>query len=168
MPNWCMNEVTVTGDEMDLIRFRNLVKSEAESFSFQSVIPMPDELMGTNSPVTIMTEEEIAEHKEKEKINPIPLPFNFNPMTQEQSDRLTEQYGTNNWYDWAYDNWGTKWDTSDVERKDSIESVDYIFQTAWCPPEPIYEHLVALFPNLYINWYYREDGMEMAGYLNND
>ena len=143
--------------------FKDTCEKFQEPFSFQSILPMPDELMGTNSPPTIMTEEEIADSKAT-------TPYSFTPMTQETSDRFIEQYGSNNWYDLCNYNWGTKWDCTINDSDYGQEDTEawYDFDTAWCPPEPIYHQLVALFPNLEISWFYREDGCQLAGFLGND
>lgn len=49
--------------------------------------------------------------------------------------RLTNRllYGTETWYDWAWENWGTKWNADNTYWGDN-----YIeFQTAWSPAKPI-------------------------------
>lgn len=55
MPNWCSNELTVTGPKKDLARFKkqadNGLKGEDHTaLSFQKFIPMPKELEDTKSP----------------------------------------------------------------------------------------------------------------------
>ena len=82
-----------------------------------------------------------------------------------QNRRLRKLHWADNWYDWANDNWVTKWDTGDVFAEDDGWLLRYDFTTAWCPPEPIYHALRDMFPDLRISWFYREDGMEMSGYL---
>ena len=166
MPNWCNNEVKVYGEPEEIQKFVAHVKGkDGSTFSFDSIIPMPDELRDTNSPPTIMTEKEIAEHKKEQEIELEEFRLSYNPITQETSDRLVKQYGTNNWYDWCNKNWGTKWDADIIDYGQEDEEAWYDFDTAWCPPEPIYQRLVNLFPNLSISWFYREDGMQMAGWL---
>ncbi len=218
MPNWCNNEIQVTGDEGELQRFREFVRDtkayhgsctdmfkwvfnsdtgkgesvelpnpckqdapfkadcdkKFQEFSFQQIVPMPDELVNTTSPVTIYeTQEELDKHLEeieekyKGKENNL---HHFRSLanqaqTREYSDNLKKMYGADNWYDWANDNWGTKWDTGDVFAEDDGWLLRYDFTTAWGPPEPICHALRDMFPDLKISWFYREDGMEMSGYL---
>ena len=81
------------------------------------------------------------------------------------SNRFEREYGFDNWYDWQTTNWGTKWDVSDVVMEDSIHWVDYKFDTAWSPPEGIYNELTKLFTTVDIIWFYREDGVQIAGWL---
>ena len=159
MPNWCTNEVTIIGDEEDLTKFRNFVKSETEPFSFQSVMPIPEELKGTRSPTTIVPQEEYDSWVDDTNLGV------GKPITLEMSNRFEREYGFDNWYDWQTTNWGTKWDVSDVEMEDSISWVDYKFETAWSPPEGIYNELTKLFTTVDIIWFYREDGVQIAGWL---
>ena len=70
MPNWCFNRVTVWSDNTsDMQEFKELVKGRVngkiQAFSFNSILPMPEELRGVQSPVSIRTEEEIEEYKQK-------------------------------------------------------------------------------------------------------
>jgi hypothetical protein len=125
---------------------------------------MPEELQGTGSPTTICTEEEYQEWSKTHHFNE----FDKSPITQEMSDRFKEQYGADNWYDWSIQNWGTKWEVNYVEYEQLDEqSIRYNFDTAWSPPEGIYDTLVDRFPDLEISWFYREEGMQFAGYLPN-
>jgi len=41
MPNWCQNKVTITGSSKELQKLKNYVKTEAEPFSLNKVIPIP-------------------------------------------------------------------------------------------------------------------------------
>ena len=70
-------------------------------------------------------------------------------LSKEESDRLIELYGYNNWYDWAYHNWGTKWGCYDNEYEDG----SYRFTTAW---SPINNELLDVFikdiPDFYYIW----------------
>ena len=218
MPNWCNNEIQVTGDEGELQRFKEFVRdSEAyhgrcadsftwvhnpdtgkgesveipdackggdpfkadcdkkfHEFSFQQIVPMPDELVNTTSPVTIYeTQEELDRHldeiEEKYKGKDNNLHY-FRSLanqaqTREYSDNLKKMYGADNWYDWAFEQWGTKGNPNESYCEDGGWILKYDFDTAWCPPEPICSVLRDMFPSLTITWFFREDGMEMAGYL---
>ena len=73
-------------------------------------------------------------------------------------------------YDWCIENWGTKWSPSNVylDPTEGDEYLIYKFNTAWGPPTGIYEHLDKEFPTLHISWFYNEEGVEFAGYLNKE
>ena len=164
MPNWCENSITITGDEVG--QLVEAVKSDESPFSFNSIIPMPEDIRRTTSPNKILTtEEEVDAHNKKQTED-----YTY-AQTQEQVDVLKEKYGVTNWYDWSIKNWGTKWDITDddattIDYTEGDDMVWYTFDTAWCPPEAIYQHLVEQFPKLDISWHYHEPGMEMTGYLN--
>ena len=165
MPNWCANRVTVWSDDVaKLQEFKDLVRSKEEPFSFNSISPMPEELRTVASPTQIVSPEEVDEHKRKNQNTPF---YSGSPITQETYNKLMKEYGCSNWYDWADDNWGVKWECSNVECEESYggnEAV-YRFNTPWGPPEEIYNLLVRKFPDLAIQWFWDEPGMEMAGYL---
>ena len=142
MPNWCENEVTVVAKiykvndvivepyPKDQIKeFKEYVTVGKYEFSFEAIIPMPENVKDTT----------------------------YTPLGQTPDP---------NWHDWSIENWGTKWDPDDVQVVDEDEeSITYSFDTAWSPPVPICEALRDKFPDLNISWFYRESGMQIAGYL---
>ena len=163
MPNWCTNELSVyaeTKEQMD--EFISFVKSKEdnEPFSFQSISPMPKELQEVGSPVSIVSDKEYEERDMQKDIFPSQL------ITKAMSDKFRVEYGADNWYDWANANWGTKWEVAHVGMsRNSDCEVEYEFDTAWCPPEGIFDALEKKFPKLSISWFYREDGCQLSGWL---
>jgi len=144
MPNWCENRVTVSGKSEEVKR---LVEFVGKEFDFQKVLPMPEELEDTTSPI----------RTKGENVN----------MTPERQKELLDKYGFDNWYDWRISNWGTKWNLQpqDVEVLVEDDFCEFKFLTAWSPPVGICEKLRELFPDLTISWFYDEPSMESAGYL---
>lgn len=55
-----------------------------------------------------------------------------------------ELYGSDNWYDWSYENWGTKWNASDSSRESDIVLT---FNTAWAHPFPIINKISRMYPD---------------------
>jgi hypothetical protein len=173
MPNWCENEVKISGSTIQISKLMSLVKDDG---FFQNVLPMPEELKGFQSPVRIITQEEFDEQEvkyqewlaksdeEKRKEHP----FGFSKgMTKEISAELQEKFGHNNWYDWCVRNWGTKWDVIDVA-KEYVYGEQYgelRFLTAWSPPEGVKMKIDEMFPDLDISWFYKEEGEGFAGWL---
>ena len=49
MPNWCKNEVIVSGDEEVVTKFKNLMTNDGqdfeEGFSFNKIVPQPDNIL---------------------------------------------------------------------------------------------------------------------------
>jgi len=90
---------------------------------------MPDDIRDTTSPCRIVTQKEYNKQmKENEKIDRTqPWYHEPKPITKKMQKALIDKYGTDNWYDWAYNNWGTKWGCYDLERDGNNLS----FSTAW-------------------------------------
>ena len=138
MPNWCSNEVSVYGDEEDIKAFKEFVTNGEKVFDFNKILPMPKVLDSDAS----------------------------SKLTKEESASRIKKYGHDNWYDWRVDNWGTKWDVPNAELQWEGETdLEYSIETAWAPPEGIHQALVDKFPHISISWFYREDGVQIAGCL---
>ena len=166
MPNWCENEVSICGKEEDIKKFIELV---SEKFGYNKIIPMPIKLKGLRSPAKIISQQEYDEEqekiakptgKEKEHFDMV-----GQGITQEMSDKYIKEYGYDNWYDWAVQNWGVKWTASDVHFDSGDTWANWAFISPWCPPEPICKKLRKLFPTVDITWFYKEPGMQMSGWL---
>ena len=92
----------------------------------------------------------------------IPMPENIKETTHNHLETNSHP----NWYNWSIENWGTKWDADDVQSVDTDKTtIVYYFDTAWSPPEPICVALRTKFPHLIISWFYREDGIQISGWL---
>ena len=163
MPNWCENRVTISGDAEDIVKFRELMEGPdhhgTESiFSFNRLIPMPIELIDTTSPPTIKeTQTECDTYNTGEN--------HCIAVTQTTVDTLREEHGACDWYSWANNVWGTKWQPTEIELDSEEDYLVYRFDTAWGPPEGIWGAIQEQFPKLHITWFYDEPGMEFCGYL---
>lgn len=73
--------------------------------------------------------------------------------------RELELYGKNNWYDWALENWGTKWNLEYAEVYGNCIS----FETAWSPCSPVISALAKQFPEAEFYYTYEEPGMCFCG-----
>lgn len=142
MPNWSFNHLKVSGKKDDLKKFveKSLVKiidensgQESITFSMNATYPMPKELEETQSPVS------------------------------KQNKKLIEKYGTDNWYDWRINNWGTKWDTSSVSY-DVFDTEFYVdFDTAWSPPVLWLEKVIQDYPELIFDMDWLEESNAFCG-----
>jgi len=54
-------------------------------------------------------------------------------------------YGCCSWYQWAVENWGTKWNSYNY--RDNPDELLVFFQTAWSTPVPIIYELSEMIPN---------------------
>ena len=136
MPNWCQNEVSIHFDnEKDCQKFKSFVKSKESLFDFNKIIPPTKKVLESLEP---------------------------NPNYSKELGIPKSDY----WYDWRRKNWGTKWPAVDVNVEEgNLGYVFYSFDTAWSPPDKIYEALVKKFPDAEISWFFREDGVQCAGWL---
>ena len=145
MPNWCENRVSIYGDENEIDAFKKKALKDGE-FKFNNLLPMPKELQDTTSG---WLGKDTPAQKELEK---------------KQAKNL-EKYGYKNWYDWANDVWGTKWDVDASIDFIDVDCIEISFDTAWCPPEGVFNYIKKEYPDLSVSWFYDEPGMQFAGYL---
>ena len=73
------------------------------------------------------------------------------------------------WYDWAVNNWGTKWDVGGEDYEPEVSnnghSVTFSFDSAWSPPLTAYESMMDL--GFEVEGMYYEPGMAFAGIWSN-
>ena len=147
MPNECMNTLGIMGKKEDVEEFAKFVfpSGEDEVALFNSLIPFPEELGDTTSPVNLADKG-----KNKE---------------------LIEKYGSDNWYDWKINNWGTKWGDYETTASEIVKEysgdewhINYNYTTAWCPGEDELANAICKhFPKLKAMIQYEEPGMCFAG-----
>lgn len=132
MPNHIKNILSISGNAQEVLQF--IKGSENEQFiDFNKILPMPEELEGTNSPTRIISDDQYNANKQA-GIN--------NGITQKQHDELVQKYGHADWYSWCLKNWGTKWNAYDqYETSNGV-----VFQTAWSSPFELIQLLSKLFP----------------------
>jgi hypothetical protein len=75
----------------------------------------------------------------------VPMPGHIYQGDLGEEER--KKYGKNNWYDWSYTNWGTKWNAYDM---DKIDDYSMQFSTAWSMPDPVIKALSRLFPEIVV------------------
>lgn len=179
MPNHVSSYLIVTGPVADVRRFVSAVDrsngdADGKSFDFNGALPMPEELRGTTSPVRIQTQAEIdeiwAEWNRRKAAGELQeweqregKPWGLG-TTQEASDALVAKYGTNNWYDWANINWGTKWGAYDssewevTEGENGNATAAVYYNTAWSPASPFFVNVSEKFPTLAFDTQYADEG----------
>jgi len=150
MPNWCENTLTIRGSKKDLQAFKKKLEDTKENDKdiciFRTFRPMPKELKKTTSP-------------------------NDDAKLKKQ---LLEKYGAEDWYDWANNNWGTKWGFCDVQwiedkpiktDEQNLYDIKMYYQTAWSPGDDCLEEIFQELNNLSFFLTYEEPGMGFAGTL---
>ena len=148
MPNWCNNNVEISGPKKIIDQIEKIVdesKNTEGQGLFDWMWPMPKELRDTT-----------ADFKDDKK--------------------MLKKFGHSDWYSWATEEWGTKWDvsefysvdrTSALDESGTVHTIKFGFDTAWGPR-------LTAFANWLINneecslkcWYY-EPGCDFAGEWDN-
>ena len=122
MPNWCDNQITITGPNSVIDKIEKIVKEESDDAKnglLQFFHPMPKELLDTEAGPVAKTKKE----KQVRQVRKL-------------------EFGAENWYDWRCNNWGTKWEVNEfygVDRQHLNDSLDesiisFGFSSAWSPP----------------------------------
>lgn len=141
------------------------------TFDFNTIIPMPEILRNTESgsdvefglfaighrglsqfstsPLTypwvkemgITTREQFKAYLEKDSPEAIPKAL--------KAIQCIKETGHGSWYEWSLANWRTKWNaySFSIER-DEPELLEFKFDTAWSYPEPIFDRINELWPDL--------------------
>ena len=151
MPNWCYNRVNVYGDSDTVDQVKEIYEIfENNNDPFHKIFPIPD---FKNIP------------NEKGELPKLEQMKNPDGSVLWETYNFPDGKNDDRWYHWCVENWGTKWDCSElcVEYADD-EQLELTFSTAWSPPEGIIEKLREKYPDLTFSCFYDEPGMEVAGY----
>lgn len=164
MPNWCSNTLTITGpkEQVDILleRMKNPDWEPGKKNIEQWVIcdtlcPMPAELEGLGK--LYSNGKGIGCRN-----------GSSDPITDEQSKEYYERFGCDNAYDWAIENWGSKWGDcyarleQDIVMGDLREIV-FRFDSAWSPPVDAICTGSEKWPKLLFTIEYEEEGIGFKG-----
>ena len=146
MPNWCANSLKIKPLSIEAEAMMHNIMTELKKSKdcplFNIIKPMPPELLETVK--GSVAEDEKAAHE-----------------AQMQSNM--EKYGYPTWYEFANEEWGTKWEVCELEHQVNNDgSVTIWFDTAWSPPIAIYEKLFKM--GFDVEATYCECGVGYAGW----
>ena len=147
MPNHVRTLLTVEGSDSDIAALISAVRAEESAFSLNAVIPMPKELQGVNTGGTTIDGEQVRRWLEVERDGEtVSVKIPPETLARWQSD-----YGASDWYDWAVNHWGTKWDVYnaepwEIDPRGGAAAIE--FSSAWREPKPVFEALAERFPAL--------------------
>jgi len=143
MPNWCNNNITITGP-------KDKIKKLWEDSHW--------------------TETYTEEDGTEKTVNCFGLLNTMHPMPKEL-EGTTSPSDADNWYDWRISNWSTKWDITDegleYEELGDDASITGWFESAWAPPIGVYEHYLNENDDVSIDAWYHEPGMDFGGHFDN-
>ena len=155
MPNWCDNQVSITGPNSVIDKIEKIVKEEsnnAENGLLQFFHPMPKVMLDTEAGPIAKTKAEKNARKSRKL-----------------------EFGAENWYDWRVENWSTKWEVCEfygVDRQHLNDSLDestisFGFSSAWAPPIGAYEQFLIDNENCSLKALYYEGGCDFMGEWDN-
>ena len=137
MPNWCSNTLEISGnkEQLEIFKQKSIIKSgmDVDIFVMDGLITMPEELAKV---------EDITPEKKAERI---------------------AKYGYDNWYDWRFENWGSKWDAQEPYITEEENGLTINFDTAWSPAIPYVKQVAKMLPDLIFDLYFMETGEWFAG-----
>jgi len=160
MPNHITNILKINGDARLVSEIMQVIKNEERAIDFNKICIMPEELKNTISPTRVVSEEEYEKAilKKAEKIANGTYDDMFDsslPITAKMSADYIERFGYDNWFDWARNAWGTKWNAYSI---DVVSENEVKFETAWSTPLPVFETLSRLYPtNIEIHVRYADE-----------
>lgn len=139
------------GIETQTSRIGKLTVTDA-LLDFNAVLPMPEALRNTASPMKVVDTTEEAQKITAERRDQFDQDGDTRvyAIDRETAAAWRRDYGHVDWYDWAVDHWGTKWSASGVEiLRDRVDITDphtvpelvLSFDTAWVEPQGIINHL---------------------------
>ena len=138
MPNWADNQITITGPNSVIDKIEKITKEEDNQ----------------NGLLNFM----------------FPMPKELSDTTADGSKdkAMMKKYGYSNWYDWAVENWSTKWEVNEfygVDRQG--DTISFAFSSAWAPPTGAYEQFLSDNSNCSLKAYYYEGGCDFMGIWDN-
>ena len=150
MPNWCDNQLSITGPNSVIDKIEKIVKEEKDTNGLLNFFyPMPKQLEGTEAGPPAKTKKEKLERA-----------------------RLQVEYGASNWYDWRCTNWGTKWELCEFygvdrqyhsEQNEGESTISFGFSSAWSPPIGAYEMFLEKNEECSLRAFYYEGGCDFMG-----
>lgn len=129
MPNHVYNSMTVTGTAYDIQAFIKQAKHEDRELSYWNFVTPPQEALDSGE------YWETHGFRAGEKVGHTP----------------------NNWYNFNNREWGTKWDTYDLDVQTAPKAFYATFSSAWSPPLQAFEAMVAQHPHLEFEFRWEEE-----------
>jgi hypothetical protein len=151
MPNWCDNQVTITGPNSVIDKIEKITKEE-------------DGVTDSSDPKGLL-----------QFMHPMPAELRDTTADGSKDKAMIEKTGYSDWYSWAVDNWGTKWEVCEfygVDRQHLNDSLDestisFGFSSAWGPPLGAYDQFLADNENCSLIGRYYEGGCDFMGVWDN-
>ena len=153
MPNYCTNNLTVTGDAKEIKRFHEaIIKNESGDRKDYDQFSILDNLFPTPTELRETPKGSFGEGSEKQI-----------QMEAMQKANL-EKFGSPDWYEWNCKNYGSKWSDFDgVFGAITDNEINLTFMSAWSPIGEGIRNVSKQFPTLDFVLSYDEGGMAFCG-----
>lgn len=171
MPNYITNRVDLYGPKESIQNLIKSLESKESEIDFNKIIPMPESL---NIASGSMEDQAIAVflYKERNDDSKLKVIFGYPWVKNEGIKTLDElcdyfikkdpdiielgkiyidnleKYGATTWYDWCYNNWGTKWNACEPW----VDKTAFGFQTAWADVSNLMVILSERFPDVEMHY----------------
>lgn len=136
MPNWVYNTIEIEGTDEDVDKFVAHTTTQPKNMPTDKWDEVPRNC-NSGYPNAINT-------------------FTFASFVNPYESLSPEEY-EEKWYEWNISNWDTKWDACSVSYHQGSESASLSFETAWSPPEKVFQAMVTMFPTLKFDIDYEEE-----------
>lgn len=187
MPNWCNNEIIITGDQSTLTKLHERLLHDGrhngnEEFSFTTFVPIPEAFQASDLGECWVTRE----HGEVALIVPTVSDEGVVTWGERGSERMLERvaltrFGTTLFGEDALANpvtafhpysalWDTKWDANYAKVHLSEERMVITFGSAWSPPLQVIRRMRELLEPLGLRMWFRaeESGMNFFVEIDED
>lgn len=140
--------VKLIGASKDVKKAMSELIIEDDIFTFDSFIPMPNELRGTSTTQELIPDEEyervLMNFKVRMDRGEI-AHFEAPPMSHSIQKDYIKKYGYDNWEDWSLNNWGCKGGAFDTE---VISDTEFSFCTINATPHPAMVRMSMKYPKV--------------------
>ena len=165
MPNHITNKLTIVAENAErLNEVLETLKTDEQEFDFNTLIPMPEELVinafgHSKEELDYARTHEAYDADECGKL--FGERFSEEMFLNARAQALNmDKYGYPTWYEWSCTNWGTKWNAYDIDvYRNSDTEVIITFNTAWSAPIEIYNALAEKFDDIEINVLWADEDM---------
>jgi len=177
-----MNCVEIKGNANEVEELLSFVKTEDNEFDFNIIVPMPESVRNTERGSLSFASEAVSNYLRTNIVSThLQFMMDRDNVTLENIDNAIKQWecdkkidielgyriidnkvnynGCGDWYEWALEYWGTKWDACETYINDN----SIYFDTAWTPCTLVIQKLAELYPWLEIEHSYFEPGVPLAG-----
>lgn len=180
MPNWIQNNLKFDASDEEMQNILEAIKDDEKgigSIDFNKITPMPESLgieCGSNTDKGLRMVKEFLESLPEDIANQEGFYDELIEYLHDRGKDLPEEdrkiwelgvtavdninrYDAPTWYEWAYQNWGTKWSANKC-RLDK-ENKTLHFQTAQRAPFPVILKLSAMFPSIQMNLEFADENI---------